>query len=105
MCRRRRPDCGACPVRPWCAWAADGLAAPDPADGSAGVSAGQPRFAGSDRQGRGRLVAALCAGPVPAADVAAVMGWPDDPARADRVAVGLLEDGLAVRDGPLLRLP
>ena len=66
---------------------------------------GQPRFEGSDRQGRGRLVAALCAGPVPAADVAAVMGWPDDPARADRVAVGLLADGLAVREGPLLRLP
>jgi A/G-specific adenine glycosylase len=105
VCCRRGPDCGACPVRPWCAWVADGLATPDPADGSAGVSAGQPRFAGSDRQGRGRLVAALCAGPVPAADVAAVMGWPDDPARADRVAVGLLEDGLAVRDGPLLRLP
>jgi hypothetical protein len=42
---------------------------------------------------------------VPAADVAEVMGWPDDPARADRVAVGLLEDGLAVREGPLLRLP
>ena len=72
---------------------------------SSGVSAGQPRFAGSDRQGRGRLVAALCAGPVPAVDVAAVMGWPDDPARADRVAIGLLEDGLAVREGPLLRLP
>jgi A/G-specific adenine glycosylase len=105
VCRRRGPDCGACPVRPWCAWAVDGLAAPDPADGSAGVSAGQPRFAGSDRQGRGRLVAALCAGPVPAAGVAAVIGWPDDPARADRVAIGLLEDGLAVRDGPLLRLP
>ena len=51
-----------------CAWAAAGLAAPDPADGSAGVSAGQPRFEGSDRQGRGRLVEALCAGPVPVAE-------------------------------------
>jgi hypothetical protein len=34
-----------------------------------------------------------------------VMDWPDDPARADRVAVGLLDDGLAVRDGAVLRLP
>jgi A/G-specific adenine glycosylase len=105
VCRRRRPRCAECPARPWCGWAAAGLAAPDPADGSAGVSTGQPRFEGSDRQGRGRLVEALCRGPVPLADVAAVMGWPDDPARADRVAVGLLDDGLAVRDGDLLRLP
>jgi A/G-specific adenine glycosylase len=105
VCRRRRPDCAACPVAPWCRWGEDGLVSPDPADGSAGVSTGQPRFAGSDRQGRGRLVAALCAGPVPVADVAAVVGWPEDPARADRVAVGVLEDGLAVRDGDLLRLP
>jgi A/G-specific adenine glycosylase len=105
VCRRRRPDCAACPVAAWCGWAEDGLAPPDPADGSAGVSTGQPRFAGSDRQGRGRLVAALCAGPVPVADVAAVVGWADDPARADRVALGVLEDGLAVRDGELLRLP
>lgn len=104
-CRRRHPDCGACPVATWCGWAADGLAPPDPADGSAGVSGGQPRFAGSDRQGRGRLVTALCAGPVAVVDVAEIMGWPDDPARADRVAVGMLADGLAVRDGDLLRLP
>lgn len=105
VCRRRRPRCAACPVRGWCAWAAAGLTPPDPADGSAGVSTGQPRFEGSDRQGRGRLVDALCRGPVPVADVATVMGWPDDPARADRVAVGLLDDGLAVRDGDVLRLP
>jgi A/G-specific adenine glycosylase len=105
VCRRRRPGCVSCPVRAWCAWAASGLAAPDPADGSAGVSAGQPRFEGSDRQGRGRLVDALCRGPVAVGAVPAVMGWPDDPARADRVAIGLVEDGLAVRDGVLLRLP
>jgi A/G-specific adenine glycosylase len=105
VCRRRRPLCQACPVRGWCAWAAAGLTAPDPADGSAGVGTGQPRFEGSDRQGRGRLVEALCHGPVPVADVAAVMGWPDDLARADRVAVGMLADGLAVREGDRLRLP
>jgi A/G-specific adenine glycosylase len=105
VCRRRRPECGRCPVARWCGWAEDGLAPPDPADGSAGVSTGQPRFEGSDRQGRGRLVAALCRGPVPVDDVAAVMGWPDDPARADRVAVGMLADGLAVRAGAELRLP
>jgi A/G-specific adenine glycosylase len=105
VCRRRRPDCEACPVRRWCAWAAAGLSPPDPADGSAGVSTGQPRFEGSDRQGRGRLVEALCRGPVAVADAAAVMGWPDDPARVDRVVVGMLADGLAATDGDTLRLP
>ena len=107
VCRRRRPDCRACPVRATgaCGWAEAGLAAPDPADGSAGVSTGQPRFEGSDRQGRGRLVEALCRGQVAMADLPAVMGWPDDPARADRVAVGMIADGLAVRDGEALVLP
>jgi hypothetical protein len=33
------------------------------------------------------------------------MGWPDDPARADRVVVGLIVDGLALRDDDALRLP
>ncbi|HEY7073502.1 MAG TPA: hypothetical protein VH479_25475, partial [Acidimicrobiales bacterium] len=105
VCLRRAPDCGACPVRPTCAWAAAGLSPPDPADGSAGVGTGQPRFEGSDRQGRGRLLEALCRAPVPVAGVAAAMGWPDDPARADRVAAGMVADGLARRDGHVLRLP
>jgi hypothetical protein len=69
------------------------------------VSAGQSRFAGSDRQGRGRLVDALCRGPVPHADLPAVMGWPTDPARARRVAATLVTDGLALDDGATLRLP
>jgi A/G-specific adenine glycosylase len=105
VCTRRRPRCAACPARTWCAWAAAGLAAPDPADSSAGAGTRQPRFDGSDRQGRGRLVEALCLGTVPIADVADVMCWPGDPARADRVVVGMIDDGLAVRDGDVLRLP
>jgi len=105
VCRRRAPDCPACPVRRWCGWAAAGLPPPDPADGSAGVSTAQSRFEGSDRQGRGRLVEALCRSPVAIADAATVMGWPDDPARADRVVVGMLADGLAAADGATLHLP
>jgi A/G-specific adenine glycosylase len=105
VCRRRVPRCRACPVRPGCAWAGRGLAAPDPADGSAGVSGGQSRFEGSDRQGRGRLVDALCRGPVTHADLPTVMGWPDDPARASRVAAGLVADGLALDTGASLTLP
>lgn len=96
VCAKRAPRCAACPVRGSCAHRGEGV---DPAVGSAGVSAPQSRFAGSDRQGRGRLVDALRAGAVHDASLAAVMGWPDDPARAARVASGVVADGLAVREG------
>jgi A/G-specific adenine glycosylase len=100
VCRRRDPDCGACPMTVTCSWFLAGRPDPDPAEGSAGVSVGQSRFEGSDRQGRGRLVEALRSSPVRAADLAAVMGWRDDPARAAAVAATLLRDGLIrVDDG------
>jgi A/G-specific adenine glycosylase len=105
VCARRAPDCRGCPVAPKCAWGRAGQPAPDPADGSAGVGTGQPRFEGSDRQGRGRLVRALRYGPVRRKDLAQVMGWPDDPARAERVAQRVVADGLAERRGTTLRLP
>ncbi len=105
VCLRRRPRCGACPVQATCGWAVAGWPEPDPADGSAAVSRGQSRFAGSDREGRGRLVAALRHGPVAVVDVAAVIGWVDDPDRAARVAGGVITDGLATADGDHLRLP
>ena len=44
-----------------CRWRDAGWPDPDPADGSAGVSRRQARFAGSDRQLRGRVLAALSA--------------------------------------------
>jgi A/G-specific adenine glycosylase len=97
VCTRRAPDCERCPVTAACAWASAGRPDPDPADGSAGVGGGQSRFEGSDRQGRGRLVEALRSGPVGEGELAAVMGWPDDPARAERVAATLLTDGLVAR--------
>jgi A/G-specific adenine glycosylase len=67
-------------------------------EGSAGISTPQPRFEGSDRQGRGRLVDALRRGPVAASALAAAMGWPDEPERATRVAHRLIADGLALAD-------
>jgi A/G-specific adenine glycosylase len=93
-CSKRRPDCAACPVAAVCVWARCGYPAPDPAEGSAGTSGRQSAFAGSDRQGRGRLVAAARLGPVAADELGAVMGWPDDPDRAERVARTVVVDGL-----------
>ena len=39
-----------------------------------------------------RLVDALRVGPVAATDLAAVMGWPEDPDRAARVAATVVAD-------------
>lgn len=103
-CRSRRPLCEGCPLAAGCRWHRAHHPEPDPARGSAGVSGGQSRFDGSDRQGRGRLVAALRLGPVADADLAAVMGWPHDPERADRVAAGLVADGLVERRDATLHL-
>lgn len=95
-CTPRNPGCATCPVNAGCAWATAGNPDPDPAVGSAGVSGGQSRFEGSDRQGRGRLVDALRRAPVDAVDLAAIMGWPRDEARAGRVAAGLVAEGMVV---------
>jgi len=107
VCRARQPACEACPLARWCAWRAArarSAAAPDPAEATSGVSRPQSRFDGSDRQGRGRLVAALRSAPVPVSRLAATMGWPDDEARARRVAATVVADRLAVLDGDLYRL-
>ena len=97
VCTARTPDCQGCPLRRRCLWAIDGWPDPDPARGSAGVSATQSRFVGSDRQGRGRLISALRSGPVANSDIANVAGWPDDQARTDTVVAGLVVDGLVVQ--------
>ena len=104
---RARPRCEHCPLAGGpCQWARAGYPDPDPAQSSAGTSRPQSRFAGSDRQGRGRLVAALARGPIPAHAVAQAAGWATDPARVARVVEGLVADGLALRSGDGgLRLP
>ena len=96
VCVSRSPRCGQCPVSSTCTWWLAGAGPPDPAVGSAGVSGRQSTFAGSDRQGRGRLVDRLRLGPVTDAELAEAMGWPDDADRARRVAATLVADGLAV---------
>ncbi|HLI14612.1 MAG TPA: hypothetical protein VKV23_00985 [Acidimicrobiales bacterium] len=103
---RARPSCATCPLAAGaCAWRAGG-ASEDPARGSAAVSAPQRAFEGSDRQGRGRLLRAACAGPIHRRELARLAGWPGDARRAAAVARRLVAEGLLVEDAAgLLRLP
>jgi A/G-specific adenine glycosylase len=101
---RAKPLCDDCPVDDVCSWHSARRTGDDPAAGSFGTSGRQSRFDGSDRQGRGRLVEALRSGPVGRTDLPAVMGWPGDVDRAERVAATVVADGLASDDGKELNL-
>ena len=110
VCTGHRPDCGACPVRRMCVWHRRGMVSPDPWRASP-VARRQSVFAGSDRQGRGRLLDALRRGPVSSSELAAACGWPAEPARAERIATALVDEGFARwgtsrrgRSGRLLQL-
>jgi A/G-specific adenine glycosylase len=87
VCVAGTPRCGACPVRDRCAWR---LAGAPPAEGP---PRRVQRFAGTDRQVRGRLLDVLRAADVPveAADLDAA--W-DDAAQRARCLDSLLADGL-----------
>ncbi len=100
LCRPTSPQCSLCPLRSQCAWQGSGA---DPAIRSAAVSTRQARFAGSDRQARGRLMKALVAGPVAHDRLAVVMGCDAD--RASRLAVGMRLEGLVVVAGLAVELP
>jgi len=115
VCTARAPRCDVCPLRAGCAWRRDGGAdrdagagggPPDPARTTAGTSRPQAPFAGSDRQGRGRLLAALRDAPdgVAVSRLDAVTGW-DDATRSRRVADALVSDGLARWQAGALRAP
>jgi A/G-specific adenine glycosylase len=100
LCRPTSPRCGECPLATACAWRGSG---DDPAIGSAGVSKGQSRFDGSDRQARGRLMKALVNGCVRDDQVAEVMRCTIE--RAERLTADLVEEGLVVTTRLGLRLP
>ncbi len=97
---RPSPRCAECPLVALCAYAGSG---DDPAVGSAKVSVRQAPYEGSDRQARGRLLAALGHGPLPSAAAPEVMGRL--PTAADALISGLVADGLVARTGDALRLP
>lgn len=106
ICTKQRPRCSECPVRAVCAWRHGRLdGGEDPATRSAGVSTPQSTFQGSDRQGRGRMLAELRnhRDGVPLGVVRAATGWADE-ARITRTLDSLVIDGLAFVDGDTVRL-
>lgn len=96
VCTARSPRCTECPVAQHCSWVALGKPAWDGPERLA-----QP-WEGTDRQCRGRIMAALRAAtaPVPLVDVV----WVDSAQRL-RCAESLIDDGLAQRCDAGLVLP
>ena len=92
VCTASTPRCAVCPVSERCAWRQAGSPAYE------GPLRAPQRFAGTDRQCRGRLLAVLReeVGPVPRSRLEAV--WQPG-AQLDRCLDGLVADGLAVAGG------
>lgn len=95
---RARARCESCPLARACRWRLEG--GEDPSRDSAGVSKAQAPYEGSDRQLRGRVLAALESRPT-REDFAA--GLRDvESTRLTRVLEGLALDGLVDLAGPRL---
>lgn len=99
LCTSRAPRCGACPLREVCAWRLAG----SPADDSPPARR-QPRFEGSDRQQRGRIMAELRAADIPVSEAELARVIPDGETRA-RILCGLEADGLAAGSSEGWTLP
>ena len=97
---RPQPMCDECPLNKQCSWRGNGT---DPSVGSAGVSVAQAKFAGSDRQARGRLIKQLGECAVPIHAVPEIMDRSAEIAM--RLVNDLISDGLIVRDNDELMLP
>ena len=88
VCTARAPDCAHCPLRTECRWVLAGK--------PLGPEQRRPtqRYAGTDRQVRGRLLDVLrsTTGPVEKAELD--VAWMVDPTQRDRALDSLLTDGL-----------
>ena len=90
VCTARQPACVRCPVQRACEWTLAGQPAPTP------NRSRQAQYEGSDRQVRGRIMAALRERPQPVGVVAFRAASADD-AQRDRALDGLVTDGLVTR--------
>lgn len=87
VCTARSPHCQACPVAALCRWRAAGFPAHD------GPARRAQAWHGTDRQCRGRLMAALRESDEPVPRSVLDLVWPDA-AQRERALDGLVADGL-----------
>ncbi|BAH52612.1 putative adenine glycosylase [Rhodococcus opacus B4] len=87
VCTARSPECTRCPL-PNCAWVDAGRPA------HTGARRKVQKFAGTDRQVRGKLMAVLRESTAPVERVRLDQVWLDDPGQRDRALHSLLVDGL-----------
>jgi A/G-specific adenine glycosylase len=87
VCTARAPRCGICPMSV-CAWRSAGF--PPSTEPARKVQ----KFAGTDRQVRGRLLDVLRANDAPVTRALLDVAWSADPAQRDRALDSLLTDGL-----------
>jgi A/G-specific adenine glycosylase len=88
LCTARAPACADCPLWTACAWRRAG------APVLAGPARRTQRYAGTDRQVRGLLLAVLREATVPVPRARLDVVWPDEVQRT-RALSGLIDDGLA----------
>jgi A/G-specific adenine glycosylase len=93
VCTARAPGCGRCPLADGCLWRRSD------APGWTGPAPRRQTFAGTDRQVRGRLLAALRGADHPVDDATLASVWPHDGAQQQRALASLAADGLALRTG------
>jgi len=87
VCTARSPRCGLCPLSV-CAWRASGYPA------AAAPARRAQRYAGTDRQVRGRLLDVLRGNDSPVSKAQLDVAWLTDTAQRDRALDSLLVDGL-----------
>lgn len=88
VCTSASPGCGVCPVSDRCAWLAVGR------PGYTGPARRVQRFAGTDRQARGALMAVLRESHGPVSGEVLDQAWQSDPIQRARALDGLVADGL-----------
>nr|WP_082753697.1 A/G-specific adenine glycosylase [Mycobacterium sp. NAZ190054] len=87
VCTARAPRCGVCPLRR-CAWRSRGFPA------GTGPAKRVQKYAGTDRQVRGRLLDVLRGSTSPVTREQLDVAWTTDTAQRDRALDSLLVDGL-----------
>ncbi|MGO1660945.1 MAG: A/G-specific adenine glycosylase [Canibacter sp.] len=101
VCTARTPSCAVCPVAKWCQWRGAGYP-----DNAPAKRPKQKKFAGSDREARGKIMALLRNASHAVSRTDALTTASADAVQAARAVDSLVTDGLIVEvDAGMLALP